>query len=51
MNIQKIKIEELKYADYNPRKALKPADEEYQSACNAIIDVPGTMPYLLFLIQ
>ena len=30
MNIQKIKITELKPAKYNPRKDLKPEDEEYQ---------------------
>ena len=30
MNIQKISIEKLKPAEYNPRKDLKPEDEEYQ---------------------
>lgn len=30
MNIQKIKITELKPAEYNPRKDLKPEDIEYQ---------------------
>lgn len=29
MNIQKINIEKLKAAEYNPRKDLKPEDEEY----------------------
>lgn len=30
MNIQKIEITKLKPAEYNPRKDLKPEDEEYQ---------------------
>lgn len=30
MNIQIINIEKLKAAEYNPRKDLKPEDEEYQ---------------------
>ena len=29
MNIQLIEIEKLKPAEYNPRKDLKPEDEEY----------------------
>lgn len=29
MNIEKRKISELRHADYNPRKTLKPSDDEY----------------------
>ena len=36
MNIQKIKITELKPAKYNPRKDLKPEDEEYQKIKKSI---------------
>ena len=30
MNIEKRRIEDLKPADYNPRKQLKPGDAEYE---------------------
>jgi len=30
MELIKIKIKDLKFADYNPRKKLKPKDEEYK---------------------
>lgn len=36
MNIQKLKIESLKPAEYNPRKDLKPEDEEYQKIVRSI---------------
>ncbi len=36
MNIQKLKIENLKPAKYNPRKDLKPEDEEYQKIVRSI---------------
>lgn len=36
MNIQKLKIENLKPAEYNPRKDLKPEDEEYQKIVRSI---------------
>lgn len=36
MNIQRIKIEELKHADYNPRKTLQPNDIEYQKIKKSI---------------
>ena len=36
MNIKKIKIEELKHADYNPRKELQPTDAEYIKIKNSI---------------
>ena len=36
MNIQKIKIDELMHADYNPRKALQPTDSEYIKIKNSI---------------
>ena len=36
MNIQKIKITELKPAEYNPRKDLKPEDIEYQKIKRSI---------------
>ena len=43
MNIQKIKIEELKHAEYNPRKALQPSDEEYQKIKKSIEYFPGSL--------
>lgn len=36
MKIEKININELKAADYNPRKDLVPEDEEYQHIKNSI---------------
>ena len=39
MNIQKIKIESLKPAEYNPRKDLKPEDEEYQKIKKALLNL------------
>lgn len=37
MKIEKIKIDKLKSAKYNPRKDLKPEDEEYQKIKKSII--------------
>lgn len=36
MEVQKIEIQKLKIAEYNPRKDLKPEDEEYQKIKNSI---------------
>jgi len=36
MNIKKIQVQKLKPAEYNPRKKLKPADEEYQKIKRSI---------------
>ena len=38
MNIQKISIEKLKPAEYNPRKDLKPEDEEYQKIKKSLVE-------------
>lgn len=36
MNIQKVKLKDLKFPDYNPRKKLKPGDSEYEKIKNSI---------------
>ena len=36
MDIKKIKVSELKAAEYNPRKDLKPEDEEYKKLKRSI---------------
>ncbi len=47
MNIQKIKIEKLKPADYNPRKDLKPEDEEYQKIKRSITEFGCVEPIII----
>lgn len=47
MNIRKIKIEELKPADYNPRKDLKPEDEEYQKIKRSITEFGCVEPIIV----
>ena len=36
MNLNKVQLNELKYADYNPRKALKSGDPEYEKIKRSI---------------
>lgn len=47
MNIQKIKIEKLKPAEYNPRKDLKPEDEEYQKIKKSITEFGYVAPLIV----
>lgn len=47
MNIQKIKIESLKPAEYNPRKDLKPGDEEYQKIKKSITEFGYVAPVIV----
>lgn len=47
MNIQKIKIEKLKPAEYNPRKDLKPEDEEYQKIKKSITEFGYVAPVIV----
>lgn len=47
MNIQKIKITELKPAKYNPRKDLKPEDEEYQKNKKSITEYGCVIPLVV----
>ena len=47
MNIQKIRIENLKPADYNPRKNLKPEDEEYQKIKKSITEFGCVEPIIV----
>lgn len=49
MNIQKIRIEELKPAEYNPRKDLKPEDEEYQKIKKSLIEFGYVAPIIVNL--
>lgn len=47
MNIQKISIEKLKPAEYNPRKDLKPEDEEYQKIKKSLIEFGYVAPIIV----
>lgn len=47
MNIQKIKITELKPAEYNPRKDLKPEDIEYQKIKRSITEFGYVAPIII----
>lgn len=47
MNIQKINIEKLKAAEYNPRKDLKPKDEEYQKIKRSILEFGYVAPIIV----
>ena len=47
MNIQKINIESLKPAEYNPRKDLKPEDEEYQKIKKSITEFGYVAPVIV----
>jgi len=47
MNIQKISIEKLKPAEYNPRKDLKPEDEEYQKIKRSLIEFGYVAPVIV----
>ena len=47
MNIQKIKITELKPAEYNPRKELTPADPEYQQLKKSIVEFGYVVPVVI----
>lgn len=47
MNIQKLNIEKLKAAEYNPRKDLKPEDEEYQKIKKSILEFGYVAPVIV----
>ena len=47
MKIQKINIEKLKAAEYNPRKDLKPEDEEYQKIKKSILEFGYVAPIIV----
>lgn len=47
MNIQKISIEKLKPAKYNPRKDLRPEDEEYQKIKKSLIEFGYVEPIIV----
>lgn len=47
MNIQKINVEKLKPAEYNPRKDLKPEDEEYQKIKKSITEFGYVAPVIV----
>ena len=47
MNIQKIKIEKLKSAEYNPRKDLMPEDAEYQKIKKSLIEFGYVDPIIV----
>ena len=47
MNIQKINILKLKPSEYNPRKDLKPEDEEYQKIKSSILEFGYVAPIII----
>ena len=47
MKIEKIKIEKLKPAEYNPRKDLKPEDEQYQKIKKSITEFGYVAPVIV----
>lgn len=47
MKIEKIKIEKLKPAEYNPRKDLKQEDEEYQKIKKSITEFGYVAPVIV----
>ena len=47
MNIQKIPVQKLKPAKYNPRKELTEEDKEYQKIKNSIIEFGNVTPIVI----
>lgn len=47
MNIAKVNIKDLTYAEYNPRKALTPADPEYQKIKRSIEEFGYVDPIII----
>lgn len=47
VNIQKINIEKLNLTEYNPRKDLKPEDEEYQKIKKSLIEFGYVAPIIV----
>ena len=47
MQIEKIKIENLKPAEYNPRKKLKSGDKEFEKLKNSIQEFGYVEPIIL----
>lgn len=47
MNIQIIDIQKLKPAEYNPRKDLKPEDEEYQKIKKSLVEFGYVAPIIV----
>ncbi len=47
MNIQKLDIKSLKRAEYNPRKELKPGDEEYKKLEKSIDEFGSVLPIIV----
>lgn len=47
MNIQNISVKKLKIAEYNPRRDLRPEDEEYQKIKNSIKEFGYVAPIII----
>jgi len=47
MQIERLKVEDLKPADYNPRKKLKPGDKEFEKLKNSIEEFGYVEPIIL----
>ena len=47
MQIERLRIEDLKPADYNPRKKLKPGDKEFEKLKNSIEEFGYVEPIIL----
>lgn len=47
MKIEKVNIKQLKMAEYNPRKDLKPEDEEYQKIKMSLTEYGCVVPLVI----
>ena len=47
MQIERLKVEDLKPAEYNPRKKLKPGDKEFEKLKNSIEEFGYVEPIIL----
>ena len=47
MQIERVRVEKLKPADYNPRKKLKPGDKEFEKLKKSIEEFGYVEPIIL----
>ena len=47
LNLKKLKIQQIKAADYNPRKKLNPKDKEYQEIKRSIEEFGYVQPLIV----
>ena len=51
MNIEKRRIEDLRPAEYNPRKQLQPGDAEYEKIKNSLLHFGYVDPIIIKMEQ